>query len=70
MAIPHNGRRIRPDHGDTAMHLVDGRDILGSEHAHLLYDGIHPDAEGYQHMARALDAALRDLDITIPAGAG
>jgi lysophospholipase L1-like esterase len=52
------------------MHLVDGRDILGSEHAHLLYDGIHPDAEGYQHMARALDAALRDLDITIPAGAG
>jgi lysophospholipase L1-like esterase len=60
----HRAGHILRDHGDTAMHLVDGRDILGSEHAHLLHDGIHPDAEGYQHMARALDAALRDLDIT------
>ena len=57
----HRAARILKDHGDTALHVVDGRDILGSQHAHLLHDGLHPDAQGYQHMARAMNATLRGL---------
>lgn len=66
----HRAVRILRDHGDTALHVVDGRDILGSEHAHLLHDGIHPDAEGYQHMARGLSATLRALDAIDRSAAG
>jgi lysophospholipase L1-like esterase len=39
-------------HGDPDIHYVDGRDVLGPEHAHLLPDGLHPNEEGYKLMGR------------------
>jgi len=34
--------------GDTALHLVDGRTLLGASDAARLTDGVHPDAAGYR----------------------
>lgn len=59
----HRAVHILRDHDDTALHVIDGRTILGPEHAYLLHDGIHPDAEGYQHLARRLSTALHALDV-------
>lgn len=59
----HRAVRILQDHGDAALQVIDGRDILGPQHVHFLYDGIHPDAEGYQHMARRLVTPLRELEV-------
>jgi len=39
-------------HGDRNVHYVNGLDILGPEFAHLLPDGVHPDAEGYRVLGR------------------
>ena len=39
-------------HGDRCIHHVNGLDVLGAEHAHLLPDDLHPNAEGYQLMGR------------------
>ena len=39
-------------HGDRGLHYVDGLEILGPEHAHLLPDNVHPNAEGYKLMGR------------------
>ncbi|HDH96352.1 MAG TPA: hypothetical protein ENF73_01330, partial [Proteobacteria bacterium] len=33
--------------GDANVHYVNGLDILGPDHAHLLPDDVHPNAEGY-----------------------
>ncbi|TCO15679.1 hypothetical protein EV652_12152 [Kribbella steppae] len=59
----HRAVRILQDHGDAALQVIDGRDILGPQHVHFLYDSIHPDAEGYQHMARRLVTTLRELEV-------
>lgn len=48
-------------HGDRDLHLLDGRAVLGPEHAHLLGDGLHPGPEGYAHMAAVLGTAVREL---------
>lgn len=37
--------------GDADTHLLDGLDVLGPELQNRLYDGLHPDAEGYELMA-------------------
>jgi lysophospholipase L1-like esterase len=60
----HRAVHILRNHGDTALHVIDGREILGPEHAHLLHDGIHPNAKGYHHMARKLTATVQDLVMT------
>jgi lysophospholipase L1-like esterase len=39
-------------HGDPHIYYVDGREVLGPEHAHLLPDELHPNAEGYKLMGR------------------
>ena len=39
-------------HGDRNIHYVDGRRLFGDDLAHLLPDGLHPNAEGYQRLAR------------------
>jgi lysophospholipase L1-like esterase len=39
-------------HGDPSIHYVDGQKVLDTEHAHLLPDGLHPNAEGYKLMGR------------------
>jgi hypothetical protein len=44
--------------GDTDLHLIDGLSVLGPEHERLLHDGVHPDAEGYVHLADVLGPAL------------
>lgn len=44
--------------GDDNLHLVDGRQILSDDEAHLLVDGLHPGPAGYEHMADTLTPAL------------
>ena len=39
-------------HGDPNTHYVDGVQVFGPDLAHLLPDGVHPDAEGYRLMGR------------------
>ncbi|WP_285106093.1 GDSL-type esterase/lipase family protein [Promicromonospora sp. MEB111] len=48
-------------HGDPDLHLLDGRAVLGPEHAHLLDDGLHPGPEGYAHMASVIGPVVREL---------
>jgi lysophospholipase L1-like esterase len=48
-------------HGDLDLHLLDGRTVLGPDRAHLLGDGLHPRAEGYEHMASVIGPAVRKL---------
>ncbi len=38
--------------GDRHLRYVDGLEVFGPEHAHLLPDDLHPSAEGYQVLAR------------------
>jgi hypothetical protein len=38
-------------HGDRHIRYIDGLKIFGPEHAHLLPDQVHPNAEGYQVLA-------------------
>ncbi|WP_129789832.1 GDSL-type esterase/lipase family protein [Promicromonospora panici] len=47
--------------GDPDLHLLDGRTVLGPEHAHLLGDGLHPGPDGYAHMASVIGQAVREL---------
>ncbi|NEE02225.1 SGNH/GDSL hydrolase family protein [Phytoactinopolyspora halotolerans] len=53
-------RRLR-EHGDDNLHLMHGLDVLGPDHADLLFDGLHPDTTGYAHMAAAIAPAVRKL---------
>lgn len=48
--------------GDANVHYVDGLDLLDQTYAHLMPDGLHPNAEGYKIMARNfLDNAATEL---------
>ena len=38
--------------GGSNVHYVDGLSLFGAEHAHMLPDDLHPDAEGYETLAR------------------
>lgn len=42
------------DHGDDDTHLLDGNDVLGPDKTDMLFDGVHPDNEGYRMMANAI----------------
>lgn len=46
---------------DDLLHLIDGPGILGLDEAHLLSDGVHPDAAGYRLMGERLTAELGRL---------
>ena len=39
-------------HGDKQVYYVDGLSVFGADHAHLLPDDLHPDAEGYRVMGK------------------
>ena len=39
-------------HGDSNVHYVDGLTLLSADEAHLVPDGVHPDADGYKLMGR------------------
>ncbi len=43
---------------DPDLHLIDGLAVLGVHEAHLLPDGLHPDAEGYRLMGTRLTEQL------------
>ena len=40
------------ERGGSNVHYVDGLRLFGPEHAHMLPDDLHPDAEGYETLAR------------------
>lgn len=42
------------ERGDTALTLIDGRDVFGPADAELLVDGLHPGPGGYRLMAERL----------------
>ena len=46
--------RMLREHGDADVHLIDGLDVLGADEGHLLPDGLHPNADGYLHMAEVI----------------
>lgn len=49
---------VRAD--DPRLWGVDGRELLGPDDAHHLYDGVHPDPAGYDLMARRFLTLARD----------
>lgn len=49
------------EHGDGNIHHVNGLDILGPDHAHLLPDNLHPNAEGYKLMGENITRILGDI---------
>ncbi|WP_166350103.1 SGNH/GDSL hydrolase family protein [Phytoactinopolyspora limicola] len=50
--------------GDTGLYPVDGRDVLADGEAGLLFDGVHPRAEGYRLMAERLAPLLASVIAT------
>jgi hypothetical protein len=49
--------------GDENVHYVDGLELLGPDHAHLLPDDLHPDQEGYELIAaRFVQSVLPRLE--------
>lgn len=46
---------------DDGVHLIDGLQVLAIEEADLMPDGLHPDGQGYELMARRLAPALAAL---------
>ncbi len=53
--------RTLQEHGDGAIHVVDGLCILGPDHAHLLPDDLHPNAEGYKLMGKNISKAFAGI---------
>ncbi|SDU64234.1 GDSL-type esterase/lipase family protein [Jiangella alkaliphila] len=47
------GRDFR-ERGDTGVHVLDGRSLIGPGDAHLLRDGLHPSHDGYRLMAERM----------------
>lgn len=60
-AYVHDAVGLLQGHGDDAIHEIDGREVLGADQSHDLYDGLHPSAAGYELMARSLIEPLRRL---------
>jgi len=53
--------RILRAYGDADVHLVDGLDVLGADQGHLLSAGLHPNADGYAHMAAEITSRVGRL---------
>jgi hypothetical protein len=53
--------RTLQDHGDASIHYVDGLQILGPDHAHLLPDDLHPNAEGYKLMGKNITRIFSNI---------
>ncbi|MEH7275031.1 SGNH/GDSL hydrolase family protein [Neobacillus vireti] len=47
--------------GDTQIFYINGLDILGAEHGHLLPDNLHPNAKGYKMMGQNFANAFKPL---------
>src|SRR5690606_5273945 len=53
--------QVLREHGDDDVHLLSGLDVVGAEQAHVLDDGLHPNAEGYAGMAAAIAPVVHKL---------
>ena len=53
--------RLLHDHGDDAIELLDGLDVLGPDQVDLLGDGLHPNADGYRLMASRIAPVVQQL---------
>lgn len=53
--------RLLRRHGDDAIELLDGLDVLGPDKVHLLADGLHPNADGYHLMAGRIAPVVQRL---------
>ena len=53
--------RTLQQHGDDQIHYVNGLEILGPDHAHLLPDSLHPNAEGYKLMGKNITDIFANL---------
>ncbi len=55
------------NHGDTAIHYVDGLDVFGDPDGDLFYEpfpySLHPSARGHRVLAAAVAAALRKIPL-------
>ena len=52
---------LRRSLGDLALHYLDGRQLLGKPDVSLLVDGLHPDAQGHQLIAKRLTPVVQEL---------
>jgi lysophospholipase L1-like esterase len=48
-------------HGDANLHLLNGLDVIGLGEEAVLFDGLHPDAKGYELMASKIKPVVADL---------
>jgi hypothetical protein len=48
-------------YGDSNIHYIDGLTNLGADHAHLLPDDLHPNAEGYKLMGKNISMAFAQI---------
>jgi hypothetical protein len=50
-------------HGDPAIHHIDGLSLLGPEQVHMLPDALHPNTDGYAHLAERFTWHLRSFGL-------
>lgn len=57
--LVHDVTLSRSAQGDSALTLIDGRDLLGEEDSRMLVDGLHPGPEGYRQIADRMGPILQ-----------
>lgn len=53
--------RLLRSHGDCAISVLHGPDVLRPDETHHLHDGVHPDADGYALMASRIAPVVESL---------
>ena len=53
--------RALQEYGDANIHYIDGLTNLSADHAHLLPDSLHPNAEGYKLMGKNITRAFSEI---------
>lgn len=48
-------------HGDANLHLLNGLEVIGPAEESVLFDGLHPDAKGYELMASRIKPVVARL---------
>lgn len=60
--------RLLSAHGDSAISVLHGPDVLRPDETDHLHDGVHPDADGYALMASRIAPVVRSLVSTSSSG--